>query len=311
MDEQGHVLVIGAATIDLKGRPDSPLTPGSSTPGRIRNRPGGVARNLAENLARLEVETVLITAVGDDDSGEGLLGHAAGAGVDTSEALVVEGGRTASYLALLGHTGSLEAAVDDMGVLNALTPGYFYARRPLIQNASMVVIDANLTPDAIQTIVQMCQQYEVALCADPTSTALAERLRPHLNSLYMTSPNVPEASALTGDTFEPTDREAAQAAAHRLVGMGVGVAVITLGEHGVVYADAKTHGHIPAIPTEIVDQTGAGDAMTAAIIFGLREGIPLDECVRLGVTAATLTLRSPDAVRPDLSVDLLYDELVI
>jgi pseudouridine kinase len=51
--------------------------------------------------------------------------------------------------------------------------------------------------------------------------------------------------------------------------------------------------------------------MTAAIIFGLLEGIPLDECVRLGVTAATLTLHTRDAVRSDLSVDLLYDELVI
>ena len=111
--------------------------------------------------------------------------------------------------------------------------------------------------------------------------------------------------------FDERDREAAQAAATQLVALGVDIAVITLGEYGVVYADEETKGHIPALQTQIVDPTGAGDAMTAAIIFGLLEDIPLDECVRLGVTAAALTLRSRETVRPDLSIDLLYDELVI
>ena len=69
--------------------------------------------------------------------------------------------------------------------------------------------------------------------------------------------------------------------------------------------------NIPAIQTPIVDETGAGDALTAGIIFGLLEGIPIDECVRLGVTAASLTLRSNETVRADLSVDLLYDDLVV
>ena len=69
--------------------------------------------------------------------------------------------------------------------------------------------------------------------------------------------------------------------------------------------------YIPAITGAIVDPTGASDAMTAAIIFGLLEDIPLDESVRLGVNAATLTMRSRETVRPDLDVDMLYDQLVI
>jgi pseudouridine kinase len=176
----------------------------------------------------------------------------------------------------------------------------------------MAVIDANLTPEAVAHVVELCDEYDVALCADPTSTTLAQRLCPHLPSLYMASPNVPEAGVLCGTApFDERDREAALSAAADLVAMGVEVAIITLGKHGVVYADAETKGHIPAIQTHIIDATGAGDALTAAIIFGLLEDIPLDECVRLGVTAATLTLRSQYSVRPDLTVDLLYDELVI
>jgi pseudouridine kinase len=306
-----HVLVIGAANLDIKGQPEVELVRGSSIPGRIRNSLGGVARNIAENLTRLEVETVLLTAVGDDSAGERVLGRAAGSGIDISEALVVEGGRTGTYMALLRKNGALDVALDDMGVMQALTPTYFYARRRLFAHAALAAIDANLTPDALKAIVRLCGEYEIPLCADPTSTTLAPRLCPHLPHLYMASPNVGEAEALCGLPVAPGNRDDAQRAAHKLVSLGVEVAVVTLGERGVVYADSETHGHIPAIQTPVVDETGAGDALTAGIIFGLLEGIPIDECVRLGVTAASLTLRTNETVRPDLSVDLLYDELVV
>jgi pseudouridine kinase len=84
-----------------------------------------------------------------------------------------------------------------------------------------------------------------------------------------------------------------------------------LGQFGVCYATSDTSGQIPAIRTEIADPTGAGDAMTATVIFALLNDIPLDDAVRLGVSAATLTLRHPGAVLPDLSLEKLYDQLVI
>lgn len=311
MKEHGHVLVIGAANLDIKGRPDMPVERGSSTPGTIRRSLGGVARNIAENLARLEVETVLLTSVGDDEAGARILGQATGSGIDISQALTVEGRRTGAYMALLTENGALDIGLDDMAVLSALTPAYFRARRALFEEARMAAIDVNLAPEALETVFQLCREYQVPVCADPTSNMLAERLCPHLSYLYMASPNVPEARAICGDVFAEPDREAAQAAAAHLVSLGVDIAVITLGEYGIVYADAETTGHVPAMQTQVVDSTGAGDAQTAAILFGLLEGFPLDECIRLGVTAATLTLRSRETVRPDLSVDLLYDELVI
>jgi pseudouridine kinase len=306
-----HVLVIGAANLDIKGQPEHELVRGSSAPGRIRSSLGGVARNIAENLARLEVETVLLTAVGDDGTGERILGQTAGQGIDISRALIVEGQRSGAYMALLSPTGTLEAALDDMSILRAITPAYLEEHRELFEEACLVAIDANLAPETIQKVVELCEEHDVALCADPTSTTLAGRLLPHLSSLYMASPNAQEASVLCGYEFDPNDRDVVQTAAAHLVLQGVEFVAITLGEGGVVYAAADTKGHIPAIQTQIVDPTGAGDALTSAIIFGLLEDIPLDECVRLGVTAATLTLRTRETVRPDLSVDLLYDELVI
>jgi pseudouridine kinase len=79
----------------------------------------------------------------------------------------------------------------------------------------------------------------------------------------------------------------------------------------VVYATSETSGHVPAIRTKIIDPTGAGDALTATMIFSILNNIPLDDAVRLGVTAATLTLQHRSTVIPDLSLEMLYDNLVI
>jgi pseudouridine kinase len=91
----------------------------------------------------------------------------------------------------------------------------------------------------------------------------------------------------------------------------VEIVVLTQAEFGLYYATTDESGYIPAISTEIADPTGAGDALTAAVIFGLLNDIPLDESMRLGVAAASLTLRFSGAVRPDLSLEKLYDHLVI
>lgn len=297
--------------MDMKGIALHPTQSGTSTPGILRTSIGGTARNIAENLARLEVDTVLLSAVGDDSAGEQILGHATAAGINVNEVLIVNGGRSGAYMALLSEDGALQYALDDMEVLETITPDFLDANFALFNDARMVIMDANLSIASINHVVSICGQLDIPICADPTSTTLAPRLRPFLNDFYMVSPNLTEVQTLTDREFDANNVDDIKEAARQLVTDGAGTAIITLSEFGVVYASSDSSGHLPAIPTQIVDQTGAGDAQTAAIIFGLLEGIPIDESVRLGITAATLTLRTRESVRSDLSVDLLYDELVI
>lgn len=83
--------------------------------------------------------------------------------------------------------------------------------------------------------------------------------------------------------------------------------VITLAEYGLYYATPGGSGHIPARRVDVVDATGAGDALTAGVVYGLVNGLPVDECMRLGVSAATLTLRSPESVSPEMSLECIYE----
>ncbi len=108
-----------------------------------------------------------------------------------------------------------------------------------------------------------------------------------------------------------TDRESGLGAAQKLVSMGIEIAIVTLGATGLVYATSQESGHVPALASEVVDLTGAGDALTAAVIFGLLNDLPVGEAVRLGTSAAALTLQSRESVCSCLSLELLYDRLVI
>jgi pseudouridine kinase len=305
-----HLLIIGAASLDTKGRAGQPIQSGTSTPGAIRISVGGVGRNIAENLARLGEPVFLLSAVGDDGSGRRLLQQAGECGIDVSHVLVDAGHRSAAYLAVLDETGNLAMSIDDMGINRELiTPAFVYRRRALFRDARMIVLDANLSPGTLDTIFNLARRYSVPVCADPTTATLAPRLQPHLPDLMLVTPNAAEAEALCG--VQVSDRESGLDAAQRLVSMGIQIAIVTLGATGLVYATFQESGHVPAIECEIVDYTGAGDALTAAVVFGLLNDLPIDEAVRLGTSAAALTLQSRETVSPKLSLELLYDQLVI
>ncbi|HHH83252.1 MAG TPA: ribokinase [Chloroflexi bacterium] len=307
--QDGPVLVIGSSGIDLVARPFDALQTGTSNPGQIRYSPGGVARNVAENLARLGAEVILLTAVGDDDQGRQLLEHAAHAGVDIEHTIRVPEQPTGSYLAILDSQGALHTGIDDMRVIDAMPPEFLRERRELFRQASAVFVDANLPERTLRTAISLAFRSKTPIAADPTSVKLAPRLCPYLERLWLITPNEPEAERLCAHPVPHADPASAIAAARHLVTEGVNIAIITMAEFGVGYAAAEGSGHIPAMKTEVVDPTGAGDALTAAVIFALMNAIPLDEAVRLGVAAAALTLRVPGTVVADLSLERLYEEL--
>jgi pseudouridine kinase len=310
MYKHPHILVIGAAGLDTKGYTAGPLQMGTSNPGTIRISNGGCARNVAENLARLGEKAVLLSAVGVGRSGRRVRDQTADAGVDVSHLIESAEHRTAAYTAIYDHEGRLVLSVDDMGILSLLTPAFVYSQRNLIRSAAMVVIDANLSPPALATLMRQTAKHSRPVSADPTSVPLAERLKPHLSDLYMITPDIQEAEVLCGRPLYDS-RDDGIEAAKQLVGMGVRIAIVTLAERGVCYATPQVSGHVPAVKTQVVDRTGAGDALTAGVVFGLINDFPIDEAVRLGAAAAALTLQQNDSVCSTLSLDCLYDALAV
>ena len=307
----GHVLVIGSAGLDIVGRAVESLRPGSSTPAVLRSSLGGVGRNVAENLARLGTEVVFVTAVGDDDEGRRLLDQTAAVGVNTQHCLRVPGEATGAYLAILDERGRLHLALDDMHVVESLTPEFIRECKDLFRGAVAAFLDANLPPRTLAAAVALARRLDVPVAADPTSLGLAPRLTPLLADIWLLTCNEAEVLALCPE-FAPGETSAAERAVEfprRLIGKGVGIAIVAMAEAGVGYATAEISGHIPALQVDVIDPTGASDALSAAVIFGLLNEIPLDESVRLGVSASAVTLRTRGSVAPSLSLELLYEQL--
>jgi len=305
------VLVIGAAGVDIVGRMCVEVLERSSNPAQIRTSFGGVARNVAENLARLGQEVVLLSAVGNDIYGEQLLKTACSAGINTDYILELDQQSTGMYIGVYNAAIELLFALDNMEIISAITPDYIRKNERLFKNASCVFVDMNLSPDTLRAIFSLAKRHRLVVCADTTSVHLANKLIPYLSNLFLITPNASEAALLVDPTKKITSRKQALLAAKALVSKGVEIVIITLGEHGLCYATSETNGYIPAIQTDISDPTGAGDALTATVLFALLNEIPLDDAVRLGVSAATLTLQFPGSVIPDLTLEKLYDQLVI
>jgi pseudouridine kinase len=306
-----NVLVIGGTLLDVKGKPSSGLEPGTSNPGVIRMSRGGGGRNVAENLGRLGANVVYISAIGDDETGHSLIAQTQSAEVNTEHVHVVSDAHTGSYMAFLNNDGSMAIAVDDTSVMEHITPDYLYRRRRLVRDTDMVYVDGSLSLDALKTVMSLAEKYSVPVCADPSSTQLAYKFRPYLSQMKLAVPNASEAAALTGTDYAGFDPDDSLRIARQLRLQGVEIVVVTLADFGLTYDTGHESGYLPGHYAKMVDSTGTGDAIAAAIMFGMLNELPAVQCMRLGVAAAALTVQTTDTVVPDLSLDMLFDHLLV
>lgn len=305
------VIVAGAAGLDVVGRLQYELQADSSNPARIQVSYGGVGRNVAENLACLGQPVRLITAVGNDGTGKHLVDHLNQAGVDTGGILFSEGHNTGVYLAILANNGSRKHAVVDRSIMESLTPVHLQPVQDWFKQASLVFVDANLTTEMIRAVIKLARKNHIPVCADPSSIHLADKLRPFLRQIDILTLNAAEAACLLKVDENKSSVEANIQYGRQLMEKGVKNVIIAMGEYGVCYVTPESTGHIPAITTPIVDPTGAGDAFTAVVIYGYLNGLSIDDGIRLGVSAASLTLRTSGSVIPGLNLEMLYQNLVI
>ncbi|MBX7212804.1 MAG: carbohydrate kinase family protein [Thermoflexales bacterium] len=312
-----YTLVIGSSNLDIKGRLLNPAIPGSSNSARVRTAHGGVGRNIAENLARLGSEVVLLTVVGDDNAGDELLDALETQGVDVSRALRVADTPTGVYLAALDHTGDLMVGLDDLEIAQRMTASYLSDNADAFFDCDMVVLDLNLSDTALERALELGRTAGKPICVDPTTDERAVRLVDYLSEIDIITPNMTEAEAILEaackarpDLVEALshiqDPDRALQTARRLVYLGVNTVVVTQAERGACYATEFESGHFPAVKVDIVDTTGAGDSLTATLVFGLTHEIGLSDAVQLGLRAAAMTLRESATVAPGMSLDALY-----
>ncbi|HUL09896.1 MAG TPA: carbohydrate kinase family protein [Candidatus Acidoferrum sp.] len=291
-----RIVCIGGANIDIKGRIAGRTAMGSSNPGAAVLAPGGVARNIAENLARLGLGAALVSAVGRDAFGEQLLAATAAAGVDM-RGVMRGAGATGSYQAALDASGELIVGIAAMGILERLTSRRLAAQQALLARADLIVADSNLAIEPLDWLIGFAAAHDLRLAIETVSVPKGGKLKRLLarrRPLYALFCNRAEAAALTGSA-------GLAAAARRLHALGVGNVGIGLGRRGMFVSDGATARIVPALPARVVEATGAGDAAVAGTLYGLLRGHDLAAAARYGQAAAALTLACEHSVNPRLS----------
>lgn len=286
----GRVVCIGAANIDRKLTAKGPLRMATSNPARQHESFGGVARNVAENLAHLGAQVSLVTAVGNDAAGRALLAHVIGAGIDVAGSVTLDGDATGTYTAILDEHGDMALALADMDLYEQLVPGLVL---PLAAPAALTVADLNLPPETLAALLGQPGPLVLVAVSEPKM----DRLPADLAELRLLILNAGELAVRVGRRI---DSEADLAAACREVrAQGVRDIIVTRGSAGVSYTSGDDLVYLAASPVDVVDVTGAGDAFAAAVCWSLLDD-PDDLALacRRGMHLAGLTVASPLTVIP-------------
>lgn len=293
---------IGASNVDRKLVPLGQLAPGTSNPARQHESFGGVARNVAENLARLGVRVALTTAVGDDAMGRALLAQARSLGIDTRRTLVADG-PTGTYTAVLDERGEMAVAMADMALCAQLTPGTVAPRGA---PAALRVADLNLPPSTIAALLASAMEGAPLVLVAVSEPKMAH-LPEGLHGLRLLVLNRGELQARTG---RDTSTEAGLlAACGDLQAQGARDVVVTLGAEGVVHTTPDGIAHLPAPHASVVDVTGAGDAFAAGVCWSLlRAPGDLALACRRGMELAAATLACAQTVCPSIDAQFFSQE---
>ena len=302
------IACIGAANLDRKLRSLATLAMGTSNPARQDESFGGVARNIAENLARLGAPVSLTTAVGNDASGRALLAHAEAAGIDTAGTLHLDNACSGTYTAVLDDGGEMLLALADMALYDLITPDFLANRQPRRPAPALTVADLNLPRETLAMLLEDSRREVMPLVMVAVSQPKMARLPEDLRALRLLILNQGELETRVGARLL-TDDDFARACA-TVREQGAQDVIVTRGSAGVMFTCAGGVRHLAAPAAHVVDVTGAGDAFAAAVCWSLFDGgagggDDLELACRRGLKLSAMTLGCEQTVCPWLGADSL------
>ncbi len=295
----GYVVGVGALNADFAGRSRENPVMRDSNPGFVRVSAGGVTRNILENAARMGLDCRLLSAAGNDALGKMALAATKNAGVDVSHALILDDIPTSTYCAILEPSGEMLVALSDMRILERVSDGYLEAHAGLLAGADAVVLDPSLPVRAIDKVLELACGAPVF--ADPVSTSYAKKLIGREGRFFMLKPNRMELSILTG--MDADTETSLRRAAEALVNTGCKRVYVTLGAEGCAYADDDGRYLRSKLrpARQMENATGAGDAFTAAVLYGFVRDYAPARTIFLALAAGLAAIQSEATVEPRMS----------
>ncbi|MGP4106370.1 carbohydrate kinase [Virgibacillus sp. L01] len=304
LNDLKQVVCIGGANLDRKVYVKDKMQLGTSNPIRTTKNAGGVARNIAENLGRLGLDTTLLTVSGSDSEWD-YIGEQSLPYMNLEDVTHFSNATTGSYTAVLDEGGDLVVGLADMEAFDLMIPEWIQQHVSLLQQAKCILADLNCPKETLQFLCNFTKSQDIALILVAVSAPKMKHIPDKLDGLSWMITNLDESEAYFHCDLTPTE------AVGKWLDLGIENVVITKGKEGAVVGN-KTEGisHVAAIETsEIIDVTGAGDAFSSAVTYAWLEGKSLIDTTKAGIVNATKTLQTAYTVRRDLTEIQLQDDM--
>ena len=293
------IVVIGTVFVDIKGFPEDAYIPTGRNVGRVENIHGGVARNVVEDIANVELRPTFLSIVDDTPMGESVLKKLRNHKVNCDYCLTMPDGM-GTWLAVFDNDGDVAGSISKRPnfypILNVLeTKG-----DEIFSQADSVVLQVDIHKDIVKKVFELAEKYNTRLFALVSNMSIAAERRDFLQKFDCFICNQLEAGLLFLDDYEGKTREEMRdILSEKVIAAKIPAMVVTMGGDGAVYADRTGRkGICPARNVAVKDTTGAGDAFCAGVAIGLTYGKDLAGAVEIGTMLAASVITSSENVCP-------------
>lgn len=277
-------LVIGAQNIDIFAHAESECTLNDSNRAKIYMAFGGVACNIATNLAMLGNKISFITAFGDDTFSSLAKTNLQGLCIDIHKSLEVKNESNSIYMAVMDKENDLFIGLNDMEITDRLNIDFFKEKDGYINGFDLLVIDTNLRRETLEYLLKRFEKKQIMM--DAVSAEKVVKLKGLLNCISLLKVNSRELKALS-------EKETIDLRIEDLLCQGLGKILITNSGDEIIYKSKVEHiKTMPLAATSIVNSSGAGDAFLGGFIHGIINEKSLTDCLEIAKKTAFLTLQS-------------------
>ena len=298
IQKKSFVTVIGGTNIDISAKSYSPLKDYDSNPGKVNTSFGGVGRNIADNLSRLNQDVELITVLGDDFNGEEVKKNCRVLGINTSNSLTIPNSSTSTYISILNDNNDMKLAISAMDLYENVTIDFIKSKKEILDESKICIVDTNIPKETIQYIVN---NFNIPIFLDCVSTTKALKIKDFIGKFHTIKPNKIEAETLSD--IKIVDFNSLQKCANFFIQKGVKQVFISLGEEGVFYSNGVTSGKMSPFKTEVINTTGAGDAFMSGIAYSFLDNLDIVESCKNGIACATIAISSEKTISDNMSLE--------
>ena len=293
------IVVIGTVFVDVKGFPLDKYIPQGRNVGNIEQVHGGVGRNVAEDIANVELRPTYVSLVNNDSTGEEVVRKLRAHKVNTDYIMPVRNGM-GTWLAVFDHAGDVVASISQRPNVDPLIDLLEEKGDEIISNADSIVIEICLDKEIVKRVFRLAKKYAKPIYAVVANMSIAVERRDFLQDTACFICNRQEAGILFSDDYsERTIPEMETILAEKVRRARIPSMIITLGDKGAVYADMFGYkGYCPARNVIVKDTTGAGDAFCAGVAVGLTYGKTLAEACEIGSFLAASVIMTSENVCP-------------